>query len=126
MQVVQVPRGEGTQATRDRRARSSSRRGRERRQLRELAAPAAAASAAPPPMVSEGSDGDGGAAPRTRPWPGRTGPPGQRRRVAVAPPPTLDSSVPSPTERAGGYAAGLSSTVSAADAWSALLGPDIG
>ena len=30
-------------------------------------------------MLSEGSDGDGGAAPRKRPWAGRAGPLGQRR-----------------------------------------------
>ena len=34
-------------------------------------------------MLREGSDGEAGVAPRTLPWPGRDGPPGQRRRVSV-------------------------------------------
>ena len=78
VQVAQVPRGEGTHATRyrrDRHARSFFRRMRKRRQLWELAAPAAAAEVALPPMPSEGTNRDGGTAPHTRPWPGRAAPP---------------------------------------------------
>ena len=128
VQVAQVHRGEGTQATQDRcdrRARSGFRRIHERRPLRELAAPAAAAAdgAAAPRMLSRGSDGDGRAPPCTRPRPGRAGPAGQRRRVAVVRPPAPKSSVPGPTERAGGYAADRSSTVSAAEASSDLFDP---
>ena len=49
VQLAQVPRGEGTLATRDRharRARGGFRQGRERGRLRELAEPAATAAAA--------------------------------------------------------------------------------
>ena len=84
LRLAQVPRGEGTDATwsrRARRARGGNRRGRERRLLCELAEPAVAAAAAdgaaPPPMLRESNAGQGGAPPRTRPWPGRDGPPGQ-------------------------------------------------
>ena len=70
----------------------------ERRLLREFAEPAAAAAAAdgaaPPPMLRESSNGEDGATPRTRPWPGREGPPGQRRRVAVMSPPAPLSRAP--------------------------------
>ena len=107
--LAQVPRWQGSEAThsrRDRRHYDGNKRGRERRMLREFAEPAAAAAAAdgaaPPPMLREGSNG---AAPRKRPWPGREGPPGQRRRVAVMSPPSSPSRAPS----AAGYAADKSS-----------------
>ena len=115
-----VPRGEGTDATwsrRARRAHGGNRRGRERRLLRELTEPAAAAAAAdgaaPPPMLRESSDGEGGAAPHTRPGPGSDGPPGQRRWVAVVPPAAPPSRAPS----AAGYAADKSS-VQSGSVWS--------
>ena len=114
--LAQVPRGEGTDATwsrRARRAHGGNRRGRERRILRELAEPAAA-----PPMLRESSDGEGGSAPHTRPWPGRDGPLRQRRRVAVVPPDAPPSRAPS----AAGYAADKSS-VQSGSVWSDFFSP---
>ena len=70
-------------------------------------------------MLCEGSDGEGGAAPRTRPWPGRTGPPGQRRRVLVVPLAAPASREPS----AAGYAADRSS-VQSGSVWSDFFSPE--
>ena len=110
--LAQVPRWQGSEAThnrRDRRHYGGNECGCERRLLREFAEPAAAAAAAdgaaPPPMLRESSNGEDGAAPRRRPWPGREGPPRQRRRVAVMSPPAPPSRAPS----AAGYAADKSS-----------------
>ena len=88
VQVQQFPAGEGTRATRERRERrvcGGNRRGAVHRRRRGLAMPAtvaAAASTAAAPMLSEDSDGNGGAAPWKRPWVGRSEAPGQRRQVA--------------------------------------------
>ena len=100
VQVQQVAAGEGTRATderRERRARGGNRRGAERWRLRELAMPAAVGAIAntpATPMLSEDTERDGGAAPRKRPWMGRSEAPGRRRRVAVV---RLASSPPLPT-----------------------------
>ena len=96
------------------------------------AAVAAAASTAAAPMLSEGSDADGGAAPRKRPWVGRSEPPGQRRRVAVVrpagpPPRAPDSGQSSPRTAPSGRSAWAVGAVvesnqpSTADNWSELL-----
>ena len=126
VQLAQVPRGEGTLATWDhgaRRARGGFRRGRDHRRLRELAelAPTAAAAdwAALPHMLCESSAGEGGAAPRTWLWPGRAGPPGQRRRASIVPPAAPPSREPS----AAGYAANRSS-VQSGSVWSDLFSPE--
>ena len=120
--LAQVPRWQGSGAThsrRDRRHYGGNKRGQERRMLREYAEPAAAAAAAdgaaPPPMLREGSNG---AAPRKRPWPGREGLPGQRRRVAVMSPPAPHSRPPS----AAGYAADKSS-LQGSSVWSDFFSP---
>ena len=120
--LAQVPRWQGSKAThnrRDHRHYGGNKRGRERRMLRGFAEPAAAAAAAdgaaPPLMLREGSNG---AAPRRRPWPGREGPPGQRRRVAVMSPPAPPSRAPS----AAGYAADKSS-VQGSSVWSDFFSP---
>ena len=73
VQVQQVPAGEGTRATRERRERrirGGNCCGAERRRLCGLAMPAAVAalaSTAAAPMLSGDSDIDGRAAPRKRP-----------------------------------------------------------
>ena len=125
MHLAQVLRGEGSAATSSRRARRAhggNRRDRERRLLRELAEPAAAAAAAdgaaPPPMLCENSNAEGVAAPRTRPWPGRDGPVGQRRRVAVV----LPAAPPSRAPSAAGYAA-YKSSVQSGSVWSDFFSP---
>ena len=123
--LAHVPRWEGSEAThnrRDRRHYDGNKRGRERRLLREFAEPAAAAAAAdgaaPPSMLRESSNGEDGAAPCRRPWPGREGPPGQWRRVAVMSPPAPPSRAPS----AAGYAADKSSA-QGSSVWSDFFSP---
>ena len=78
VQLQQVPQGQGSRATherRERRIRGGNRRGAERRWLRGQALPQAGAAAAP--MLSEDGDGDGGAAPRKRPRQGHSEAPGR-------------------------------------------------
>ena len=134
--VQHIPARQGTLAPRERcerRACGGNRPGAECRRRHGLAMPAAiaaAASIAPAYILSEGSDGDGGAAPRKRPWVGRSEHHGQRRRVAVVrpagpPPRTPNSGLSTPKTApfgrstwatgAGGYAADQSSP---ADDWS--------
>ena len=124
--LAQVPRWQGSGATHSRRGRrhyGGNKRGRERRLLREFAEPAAAAAgsadwAAPPPMLRESSNGEDGAAPRTRPCPGREGPAGQRRRAAMMSLPAPPSRAPS----AAGYNADRSS-VQGSSVWSDFFSP---
>ena len=69
-------------------------------------------------MLRESSDGEDGAALRTRPWPGRDEPPGQRRRAAVVSLPAPPSRAPS----AAGYAADKSS-MQGSSVWSDFFSP---
>ena len=71
------------------------------------------------PCCVRAAMGKAGRPPRTRPWPGRAGHPGQQRRVSVVPPAAPPSREPS----SAGYAADRSSAQSAQSDWSDLFSP---